>query len=78
VCFKLFPVGRFIMECNHSNIEIDRAEKVYRCSACGTVVGHFLTVAEQQERKSEIEQYGRKLKGLVSIGNGLYARTKAR
>lgn len=51
------------MDCKHSNIEIDREAKVYKCSACGTVVGHFMTFAERQERESEIQQYARKLRG---------------
>jgi hypothetical protein len=61
--------------CSHNNIEQDKAARVYKCSACGEVVGHFLTVAERTERQSEIEQYAVRLRGLVSIGNGLYAKT---
>jgi hypothetical protein len=60
-------LGADSMTCQHSKTEIDRPNKVYRCSDCGAVVGHF-AVYQHEPIAMPL--------GMVSIGNGLYARTK--
>lgn len=65
------------MNCNHNNIEQDRPNRIYKCKDCGEVVGHFWTPAQITEAREEDRSYSRRLSGIVSIGNGLYAKTYA-
>jgi len=65
------------MACNHNNIVQDKPNRVYKCKDCGEVVGHFWTPERiAAEREAEQRWLG-KVDGMVSIGNGLYARTRA-
>jgi len=49
------------MTCNHNNIVQDKPNRVYKCSDCGEVVGHFWTpekiAAEREEERRWLERH---------------------